>query len=611
MLPNNNKTDYNQLIGFLLIGLIFVGYMYWTGLNQPKKDPAAFANKEIPAAATENKTQETTLPLKSTSSVFLNSKINQTNNLTELKNDKISVKIAATGGQIAEVLLKGYEGYSIAKESGHVPLYLLKNNNSNFNLSFKDKKGEIINTSSVIFSPTLNGNSLEMKAQTLNGGEIIYNYTLNKDYKIDFNIRTKNLATFSSSSEIPLTWNMKAIRQEKGEQWEKKYTELYFSLDNYSDVDYDASDFKEEEKSLDWVAFKQQFFSSTLVSKNGFKNAQGETKDIAAPEEGKQSQYSKTFSFNTKLSTNQNELNESLSWYFLPLEYKTLKSYGKNFEEVIPFGWGLFGFLNIYFFLPVFNFLSTFGLSYGWVILLLTIVVKLVTSPIMYKQFKQSAMMRVLRPEIDEINEKFKDKDPIKKQQATMALYSKTGVNMLAGCIPALLQIPIFYALFNFFPNIINLRRVGFLWADDLTAYDSIYSWAQYIPMLSSFYGNHISLFAILYAIALLVYTKMSSGNMPPAQEGMPDMRIFTYFMPLIFVVFLNSYASGLSWYYLVSNIINIFLILIIKRFFIDEEKIHAQLQENKTKPKKESKFQQRIKMAMEKAEEQQKNKKK
>ena len=605
MLQNNSKTDYNQLIGFILIGVIFVGYMYWTGLNQPKT-PIDKNKTETKQQNNEQKNRQATALLPSEASPT-NQQIATT--FSELKNDKIAVKISSLGGQISDVLMLGYEGYSIQKESGHVPLHLINENNSNFNLSFLDKNGKTINTSALNFVPTQKGNSVQMKATTDTGGEIIFLYTLNEDYKVDFNIQTKNLTRFSSKTEVPLSWQMKSFRQEKGGQWEKQYTELYFSLDNYADVDSENAEFTENEKSIDWVAFKQQFFSSVLLNNKQFKEVNAEVKEIKV-EEGKESEFSKNFSFDTSLVANQNELNESLSWYFLPLQYKTLKSYNKNFDELIPFGWGLFGWLNVYFFLPVFNFLSTFGLSFGWVILLLTIVVKLVTSPIMYKQFKQSAMMRVLRPEIDEINEKFKDKDPMKKQQAVMALYNKTGVNMLAGCIPALLQIPIFYSLFNFFPNIIELRRVGFLWADDLTAFDSVYEWTQHIPMISSFYGNHISLFAILYAIVLLIYTKMSSGNMPPAQEGMPDMRILTYFMPLIFVVFLNSYASGLSWYYLVSNVINIFLILIIKQFFIDEEKIHAQLQENKKKPRKESKFQQRLKMAMEKAQEQQKNKK-
>ncbi len=607
MLENNNKTDYNQLIGFFLMGLILVGYMYWSSLNEPK-----IKAKKAEPIVIENLKNITTNSTNKENLIFSgkNKSTASKNSLSVIKNNKVVIKIGSKGGQIEEVLLKGFEGYNVNKDTGHVPLYLIKDKNSAFNLTFTDEKGNKINTSNLYFTQEQSGNNLKLTAKSANNGEIIFNYSLKNDYKLDFSISTKNLSTFSNKKNIPLSWNMNTLRQEKGDKWEKQYTEFYFSLNNYSDVDYENSDFTDKENSLDWVALKQQFFSSILLSDSGFKNIKAEVKEINIPE-GTTSEFSKNFSFNSELNVKNGELHETLSWYFLPLDYKNLKSLNKDFEEIIPFGWGIFGFLNKYFFLPVFKFLSTLGWSYGWVILLLTIVVKLITSPIMYKQFKQSAIMRVLRPEIDEINEKFKDKDPIKKQQATMELYNKTGVNMLAGCIPALLQIPIFYALFNFFPNMIDLRRVGFLWAEDLTAYDTVFNWSQNIPFISSFYGNHISLLAILYAIVLLIYTKMSSGNMPPAQEGMPDMKVLTYVMPLIFVVFLNSYASGLSWYYLVSNIINIILILVIKYFFIDEAKIHAQLQENKKKPKKESKFQQRLKLAMDKAQEQKKEIKK
>ncbi len=228
--------------------------------------------------------------------------------------------------------------------------------------------------------------------------------------------------------------------------------------------------------------------------------------------------------------------------------------------------------------------------------MIMTIIVKLVTAPIMYKQYKQGAIMRVLRPELDEINEKHKDSDAMKKQQATMELYRKAGVNPMAGCIPALLQMPIFLALFNLFPNLINLRGEPFLWADDLSAYDSIVELPFNIPM----YGAHVSLFTLLYAATMFIYTRLSSSNMQqPTQPGMPDMRFIMYLMPFMLVIWINSYASALSWYYFVSNTISIILVLVIKRFFIDEDKIHAQLQENKKKtPKKKGRFAQMLEEA-------------
>jgi len=296
-----------------------------------------------------------------------------------------------------------------------------------------------------------------------------------------------------------------------------------------------------------------------------------------------------------------------------------LKDYNdKGFQNLIDFGWGLFGWLNKYFFLNIFKWLASVGITYGWVIFLMTIVVKLVLSPIMYKQYRQSALMKVVRPEMNEINEKYKDpKDAMKKQQETMAIYRNAGINPLAGCLPALLQIPIFYALFRFFPNLIDLRGVPFWFVEDLTAYDDLLKLPEWVPFLN----GHLSIFALLYIVAMMVYFKIS-GSMDnfqmPQQEGMPNMQFMKYMMyvmPVFFFVFLNNYASGLSWYYLVSNTINIFIVLYIKKFMIHEAKIHQIIETNKTKPKKQGKFatrmQEMMKQAQEMQEQQQKNKKK
>ncbi len=283
---------------------------------------------------------------------------------------------------------------------------------------------------------------------------------------------------------------------------------------------------------------------------------------------------------------------------------------GKDFDEIIPFGWTILGWINRHFFLNIFSWLATTGMQYGWVIFLMTIVVKLVLSPVMYKQYRQSAMMRILRPELNEINDKHKGQDnAMKRQQATMELYRKAGVNPLSGCLPALIQIPIFYALFRFFPNIIDLRGQSFLWAEDLTAYDSPISLPSWVP----FMDGHLSILALAYIIAMVIYFKVS-GSMDnfnqPAQEGMPDMRIMKYMMyvmPLFFFVFLNNYASGLSWYYLVSNVINIGIVMFIKNVMIDDKKIHAKIQQNKAKPKKQSKWGAKMQQLMEQAQETQK----
>ncbi len=255
--------------------------------------------------------------------------------------------------------------------------------------------------------------------------------------------------------------------------------------------------------------------------------------------------------------------------------------------------------------MPMYNLISSWGIAAGWVIFLMTVVVKLILSPVMFKQHKLSAMMRVIRPEIDEVNEKYKDADAMKKQQETMAVYRKAGVNQMAGCLPALLQVPIFYALFRFFPNFIDLRGESFWFAKDLTAYDDLIKLPFHIPLL----GEHLSVFALACTAVILIYTVMTSGNMQqPTAPGMPNMKVLMYIFPITFLFFLNTSASGLSWYYFVSNAINIVIILVIKYLILDEKKIHAQIQSNKEKPaKKEGKFGKRMREMMEKAQEQQK----
>ena len=290
-----------------------------------------------------------------------------------------------------------------------------------------------------------------------------------------------------------------------------------------------------------------------------------------------------------------------------PVDYKTLKAYDKNFDKIIPLGWGIFGWINKFIFIPLFGFLSSsIGLSLGIAIIIFTIIIKLAMSPITYKSFLSQAKMKVLRPDIAELGEKFK-KDPMKKQQETMKLYNKAGVNPMAGCIPALIQLPFMYASFQFFPAAFELRQKSFLWADDLSSFDSVVKLPFNIPL----YGDHISLFPILAAIAIFFYMKMTSGDQQmaaPQQEGMPDMakmmKIMIYVSPLMMLIFFNSYGAGLSLYNFISNLITIGIMFVIKNYIVDSDKIHAQIQENKLRePKKPSKFQQRLQEVMEQQE--------
>ena len=309
--------------------------------------------------------------------------------------------------------------------------------------------------------------------------------------------------------------------------------------------------------------------------------------------------YTKSFTTNYKLNTG-GDLNTNLKFYYGPTDYKSLKKLEGDLETSIPMGWGIFGWINRVLFLPLFEFLSSF-LSYGIAIIVMTIIVRLAMSPVTYKSYVSQIKMKILRPDIEVINNKFKD-DAVKRQQETMSLYSRAGANPMSGCVPALLQLPVFYALFSFFPVAFVLRDKSFLWADDLSSYDSILDLGFSIP----FYGDHVSLFPILASIAIFFYTQMTTGQQAmPQQPGMPNMKIIIYLMPLMMLFFFNNYASGLSLYYFVSNLLTIFLMLVIKNYIIDDTKILAKIEENKKKPKKAGGFSARLQKAMEEAEKQ------
>lgn len=594
------NIDKNQIIGFVLMFVIFLGYYFYT---KPSEEEIQAQKKEqLKKEQAQKKAKDTDIAkINSNDFVTDSTQNNQKEEIYSLENEDLLLKISSKGAQIVYAELKKYNAYDENTKNHQQPLLLIGDKSSNFGLSFTDSQGRSVDMSKRNFQAQKNGNKLTFWTQE-NDGKIIYEYELNKQYGLTFNIRSEEFNKISSDKKIDLNLSLNALSQEKGKSWEQRSTEFYYSLNNHDKVKSTSSDFEAEtDEKVDWVAFKQQFFSTILESKNGFENIKL-TVEKSSPED---SIYSKNFSLFSPITVNS-EINETFEWHFVPLDFDLLENYNKEFEEIIPFGWGIFGFINEYIILPTFKFMSTWGLQYGWVIALLTIVVKLVTSPIMYRQYKQSAMMKVLKPDMEEINEKYKGQDnAMKRQQETMKLYRSAGVNPMAGCLPALLQIPIFYALFNFFPNIIDLRGKSFLWASDLTAFDSILD----LPFNIPFYGDHISLFALLYVVTMVLYFRVS-GNMmnTPQQEGMPDMRKLMMIMPLFFILFLNSYASGLSLYYFVSNAINIGLVFLIKNVFIDEDKIHAKIQENKKNPnkKKKSKWAQKLDEAMKQAQEQQ-----
>ncbi len=602
-MQQQSKFDKNQLIGFILIGVILIGFLIYSN-NQQKKEinEAQKAEQQV-----VNQEVQKPKPVTVAEPIKLDSARQASVELIPFSNDELDIKVSTQGAQLREVRLKKWTAYDKDDKSHKKPLYLVNKENTDFNISFKDKSGKVINTRDLVFTPSVQGNETVFTANLEGDSFIQFKYKLKGKFSLDFSVTTQGLSQMTSADNASIDWQQNALALEKGKSQETIYTEYRYSLNDHSQTDYDTNGFEEKEDKIDWISVKQQFFATILEAQNGFQKSKGTQES-----EKDDPTYLKNFVFTSIVPVQKGEISQNYTWNFLPLDYDLLKSYktedgkSRQFSYNIPYGW--MKWLCI-FYLWIYEFLAKFGIAAGWIIFLMTIVVKLVTSPIMYKQYMQGAKMRILKPEIDEINEKHKNSDPMKKQQATMDLYRKAGVNPLAGCLPALIQIPIFYSLFRFFPNNIALRGKSFLWADDLTAYDSVYEWTTHIPLLSGIYGNHISLFTILYCAVLLIYTRMSSSTMQaPTQEGMPDMRFMMYLMPVMFIFWLNSYASGLSWYYLVSNAINIILILLIKKFLIDEDKIHAKMQENKTKPvKKKSRWQQKMQDMMEQAQAQQK----
>ncbi|MEY2703106.1 MAG: inner membrane protein OxaA [Bacteroidota bacterium] len=619
------KFDFKSFIGFTLIFGILMWMMY---SNQPTKEELAKKTEAEQQAQQEAKptkavsaTKETSVLKDTVVNAELQSKLgafaysatlpSAKDTVTVLENDVLLLKISNKGGYIKEALIKGFE--SIKKDSKQA-VELIKNNNSQLNLILTTKDNRVFQSNALYFTPTLTQEGknqvLTMQLKTGENQFLEYRYVMKpNEYMLDFSIRTQGLENvLNTSKPLDLEWQLKTYRNEKSVSYENRYTELVYEYEGGKD-DYlnAAKDGEETAEDVSYIAFKQHLFTSILLTDTHFKTAQLKS-DNLVDDQNKDTIFTKEFNAKMPLEFKNGNLAYTMNMYYGPAKYEILNGYNKNLDEVMPLGWGIFGWINRYIFIPVFGFISGF-LPFGLAIIFFTILVRIVMSPVTYKSYLSQAKMKVLRPEITEINEKHKS-NPLKRQQETMALYSKAGVNPMAGCLPALMQLPVFYALFQFFPSMFDLRQKSFLWADDLSSYDAILSWKEHIPVVSFLTGNHISLFAVLAAIAIFFYMKMTTGDQAmqaPPQEGMPDMskimKVMIYISPLMMLFFFNSYASGLSLYYFISNAITIGIMLVIKNYIVKEDKIHAQIQENKSKPKTESKFQKKMREMMEQAE--------
>jgi len=621
------KFDLNSIIGFVLIFGILL-FMMWKNQPTPEelaeqekaKQEQVEAEKKVAATTTEdtvvtsvvdysNTTANDSLQLENLKSklgafAYASTLPSATDKETSVQTNVLDLKFSNKGGFLSEVMLSKFVDYD------SIPIYLIKDGNQGFNITFPTADNRILNTKDLYFQPSVTKNGentvVSMKLKVSESKFLEYRYELKPDeYMIDFSIVSKGLNNvINSSQEINLDWRLKTYRHDQSVTYENRYTRLTYMHegDKISKL-AQAGDDEELIEDARWLSYRQHFFSTILVANQPFKKATISSYDLVKDEEI-DTVFTKQYASKLPLAFNGGEANNNFQLYFGPTDSKILKQYDYDLEESIPFGWGIFGWINKHLFIPLFGFLSSF-LPYGIAIIVMTILIKLMMSFVQYKQFLSQAKLRVLKPELDAIKEKYKD-NKMKAQQETMALQNKAGASPLAGCLPGLIQLPVFYALFMFFPTAFALRQKSFLWADDLSSYDVIAE----LPFTIPFYGDHVSLFPILAAIAIFFYMKMTTGQQmasQPTQEGMPDMakmmKYMIYFSPILMLVFFNQYASGLSLYYFISNMISIAIMLVIKNYILDEDKIHAQIQENKKKPKKQNKFQKKMADMMEQAE--------
>jgi len=616
------KLDLNSIIGFVLIFGI-LAYMLWQNQPSPEELEAQEKAKQEQVeteqkAKEQNNTLVTTatdyeigsgadslqmLQIKNKLGAFAFSAMQSNDNETFVETDLLALTFNNIGGYLSEVRLKQFVDYD------SIPIYLIKDNNASFNINFGTTNSRILNSKDLPFVPQVTEKGdvtvISMKLKVSESRFLEYRYELKpNDYMINFAVRSQGLSNIINSSQpISMDWKLKGFRHAKSISYENRYTDLHYDYED-GKANY-TRDGEDEIEDVSWIGFKQHFFSSALLTDTRFNNVKVSTENLVQDEEI-DTVYTKNFAATIPLELKGGEINQSMDWYYGPSDFKVLNKYDRNLDELVPFGWGLFGWINRYIFMPLFGFLGGF-MPYGIAIVVMTILVKILLSFVQYKQFLSQAKMKILKPELDAIREKHKD-NKMKAQQETMALQTKAGASPMAGCLPALIQLPVFYALFQFFPSAFDLRQKSFLWVDDLSSYDVIAN----LPFNIPFYGNHVSLFPILASIAIFFYMRLTTGqNMQsqPQQEGMPDMakmmKYMMYFSPIMMLFFFNNYASGLSLYYFVSNVISIGIILVIKNFILDEDKIHAQMQENKKKPKKQNKFQKKMADMMEQAEKQ------
>ena len=606
--------DKNSIIGFILIGVIFFGFT-WYQSDQYKKQRAQQAQLDSlamaqelamlaesgtdaasPAGADGNAVQATSSGAAAGKYIdsTLNTSYNAEAGYVRLANEKLELVLSTKGAQPWSARLYDYKTYD------STDLYLVKPGYSDFNIAVF--AGENLNTRDLNFQVAeVSDTSVVMRLPFSNGGYLEQKYILPPD-----SYMVRNELSFVGMDELiprkinmfDIDWKLIIPRLEKGYSNEKQYSKLDYYFSGEKKPEQLGRGGRNASESIvsrvKWFAFQQQFFSAIMTAGDEFSAADFDIRFYDEKDPDRNLMMCSAF-VQSELKHGNGTTTIPFDFYFGPNHYRTLKDYDQKYEKIIPLGGSVIGLISRGVIIPTFNFLGKFIHNYGIIILIMTILIKLVISPLTMKSYKSSAKMNVIKPEIDKLNEKYpKQEDALKKQQAMMDLYRRAGISPMGGCLPMLLQLPVLYAMFRFFPASIELRQQKFLWADDLSAYDSILNLPFNIPL----YGDHVSLFALLMALSMFLYSKMTSSQMSndPNMAGMKFMSV--WLMPLMMLFICNNLSSGLSYYYLLSNLITMFQTWFVRRFLIDEKKIHAQIAASAGKPLPKSKWQQRLEEA-------------
>ncbi len=580
-MEQNKGIDKNQIAGILLIGAIMLGFGWWQTKNAPPVEPATESTQDVEQVLEEQLASES----QKVADAVVTSELDafSPEEIT-ISNAELSLTFSSAGATLISAALADYHTYDDTAKTE--ALDLIQGNSQVFDIrlpggeALSSKEFEVLSSSarSLVFSDGSTKASIEL-------AEVGYDFTFIVS------------GTAESSGKPEIYWERSAQRTEKGITTERQYSSFVYQLSEDGDVEHLAgrgSDKSETTDPINWLAQKQRFFSLIIHPEQGFSSADIATLNGDDENENLVKEFSATARLNQTVS---GAYTLPFAMYVGPNQYQLLKTYDQGYEKAINFGWGIFGAIGRGVVVPIFNWLEGYGFGYGLIIFIMVLIIKLTLSPLTFASYRSMAKMRVLKPEIDAINEKFSsEKENVQKQQAIMNLYREAGASPLGGCVPVIVQMPILFAMFRFFPASIELRGESFLWAKDLSTYDSIISWSTQIPLISTFFGNHLSLFTLLMTASTILYTWMNQQMTPQtgSTEQMKQLRVIMYLMPLMFMFVLNSFPSGLTYYYFLSNIITFTMQWGIRKT-VNDEAILAKIEAKRAQPKKESKFQQRM----------------